>query len=120
MKKPIIVFYAVLLAFSICLFCGCSTDKTETEIQTENDITIQTTEATTLPVLKVSLGVTKATAIDEKVMKQSGIIKWVDECRGIYVSNMSADSICPIHLNKHSRPPRRYYSGNRRSGNKYA
>ncbi len=93
MKKTIFVFCAVLLAFSICLFCGCSTDKTETEIPTENDITVQTTEATTLPVLKVSLGVTKATAIDEKVMKQSGIIKWVDECRGIYVSDMSADSI---------------------------
>ena len=91
MKKAIRITAAVLLAVSVLLLCACSKSKSETDTQTET--AVETTETTTRPELKVNLGVTKATEINEKMMQQSGISKWVDECRGIYVSRMTPDSV---------------------------
>lgn len=91
MNKNISIVTAVLIAVMICVLSSCSFTKPETDTETET--VTQTTETTTRPELKVSLGVSKATAITEEMMKQSGISKWVDECRGIYVSKMTPDSV---------------------------
>ena len=95
MKKIITASFVVLFSAVICLFSACSVTKpgTDTEIETMSETVDETTESTTRPELKVSLGVTNATAIDERVMKISGISKWVDECRGIYVSKMAPGSV---------------------------
>ena len=89
MKKAFSILTAVLIVAAICLFSACSFAKPEPETDTVS----QTVETTTHPELKVSLGVSKATAVTEQMMKQSGISKWVDECRGIYVSKMTRDSV---------------------------
>lgn len=82
----------MVAALAACL-CACSysSQKEITEPQT-------TQEETTIPQPEVSLGVLIGTAIDENVMKSTGIIKYVDECHGIYVSKLQKRS--PLEITK--------------------
>ena len=95
MKKTITIITVIFIAVMICLLSSCTFVKPGTDAETETDIVTvtQAVETTPRPELKVNLGVSKATAITETMMKQSGISKWVDECRGIYVSKMTRDSV---------------------------
>ena len=93
MKKTIVSLFVVLLTVFICLFSACSKVKPGTDKEATSETVVETTESTTRPELKVSLGVTIATPVGKEMMRQSGISKWVDECRGIYVSKMTRDSL---------------------------
>ncbi|MBQ6265727.1 MAG: PDZ domain-containing protein [Clostridia bacterium] len=91
MKKIIAVIASLFIVLTILVMPACSKSKTGTEIPVET--TEQTAETTTRAPLKVHLGVSNATAVDENMMRKSGIAKWVDECRGVYVSKMTKDSV---------------------------
>lgn len=87
----VFVFLFILLIIFLSIFFVFLKQKNSNNITTET--VIETTESTTRPELKVSLGVTIATPVGKEMMRQSGISKWVDECRGIYVSKMTRDSL---------------------------
>lgn len=100
--KKVLAFSVIFIIAALCL-AGCAQGNGSAE--TTAPVTEQTTAETTLPAPKVSLGVTIGTTIDENVLKATGIRRFlddgtVDECYGIYVSEMRKNS--PLDITEFS------------------